>query len=95
MRPQKLGDGEVEYSLAAIKGWTRTGNAIAKTFVFEKFLDGIAWVGKVAAAAERLDHHPDLDIRYTKVTATLSTHSAGGLTRLDFDLAKEMDALHS
>ena len=93
MRPQKLGDGEVEYSLAAIKGWTRTGNAITKTFAFDKFLDGIAWVGKVAQIAERLDHHPDLDIRYTKVVATLATHSAGGLTKLDFELAKEMDSL--
>ncbi|MDA1082558.1 MAG: 4a-hydroxytetrahydrobiopterin dehydratase [Gemmatimonadetes bacterium] len=93
MRPSKLGDAEIEYSMTAIKGWTRAGNSITKTFAFAKFLDGIAWIGKVAAAAERMDHHPDLDIRYTKVTATLSTHSAGGLTRSDFDLAKEMDAL--
>ena len=93
MRPSKLGDAEVEYALSALKDWTRAGNAITKTFAFAKFLDGIAWVDKVALAAERLDHHPDLDIRYNKVTATLSTHSAGGLTKSDFGLAKEMDAL--
>ncbi len=92
-RPAKLGDAEIEYALAGIKGWTRAAGAITKTFAFATFMDGIAWVGKVAAAAERLDHHPDLDIRYTKITATLSTHAAGGLTTLDFDLAREMDSL--
>lgn len=93
MRPEKLGDAEVEYALSGLKSWTRNGNAISKTFAFAGFLDGIAWVNKVAAAAERLDHHPDLDIRYNKITATLATHSAGGLTKLDFELAREMDAL--
>jgi len=91
--PTRLGDAEVEYALANLKGWTRAGNAITKTFEFAKFLEGIAWVDRVAQIAERIDHHPDLDIRYTKITATLSTHSAGGLTKLDFSLAKEMDAL--
>ena len=93
MRPPKLGEAEVEYAIAPLKGWTRSGNAITKTFVFAKFLDGVEWVDRVALIAERLDHHPDLDIRYTKITATLSTHSAGGLTKSDFELAKEMDAL--
>lgn len=92
MKPAKLGEADVEYALANLKGWTRSGNAITKTFAFDKFLAGIAWVDTVALVAERLDHHPDLDIRYTKITATLATHSAGGLTKLDFDLAREMDA---
>lgn len=93
MRPPKLGDAEIEHSMTTVKGWTRAGNAITKTFVFAKYLDGITWVQKVAAAAERLGHHPDLNIRYNKITATLSTHDAGGLTKYDFDLAGEMDAL--
>lgn len=93
MRPTKLGEAEVEYAIAQLKGWTRGTNTITKTFAFAKFLDGIAWVDKVALAAEKLDHHPDLDIRYNKITATLSTHSAGGLTKSDFELAKEMDSL--
>ena len=93
MKPTKLDEGEVEYAIANLKGWTRSGTAITKTFAFPKFLDGIAWVQRVALIAERLDHHPDLDIRYTKVTVTLATHSVGGLTKLDFELAKEMDAL--
>jgi 4a-hydroxytetrahydrobiopterin dehydratase len=92
-RPARLGDGEIEYALSGLKGWARNGGAISKTFEFPTFPAGIAWVDKVAVVAERLDHHPDLDIRYTKVTATLSTHSAGGLTKLDFDLAREMDGL--
>lgn len=92
-RPDRLSEAEVEYALGGISGWARAGGTITKTFTFPAFLDGIRWVQQVAAAAEQLDHHPDLDIRYTKITATLSTHSAGGLTRLDFDLAKAMDAL--
>lgn len=93
MRPTRLGDAEIEYSMTAVKGWSRAGNTITKTFAFASFLDGIAWLQKVAAAAERLNHHPDLDIRYNKITATLSTHDAGGLTKHDFDLAGEMDGL--
>ncbi len=93
MRPGKLDEGEIEYALSSLKGWARNGTSITRTFAFKKFIDGIAWVDKVALAAERLDHHPDLDIRYNKITATLSTHSAGGLTKLDFDLAREMDAI--
>jgi 4a-hydroxytetrahydrobiopterin dehydratase len=92
-RPAKLGEGDIEFALSSLKGWTRSGSAIVRTFQFGKFLDGIAWVDKVALAAEKLDHHPDLDIRYNKITATLATHSAGGLTSLDFQLAKEMDSL--
>ena len=92
-RPAMLGEADVAYALAQLKGWTHTGSAITKTFTFESFPAGIEWVDRVALIAGRIDHHPDLDIRYTKITATLSTHSAGGLTKLDFDLAKEMDAL--
>lgn len=92
-RPPKLGDAEVEYALANLKGWTRAGGAISKSFEFPTFAAAIEWVNGAADVAEGMDHHPDLDIRYSKVTATLSTHSAGGLTRLDFDLARELDAL--
>ena len=92
-RPPKLGDAEVEYALADLKGWTRAGAAITRTYEFTTFPLAIEWVRKVADEAERLDHHPDLDIRWRKVTATLSTHSAGGLTALDFALARAMDAL--
>jgi 4a-hydroxytetrahydrobiopterin dehydratase len=92
-RPTKLGEGDIEFALSSLKGWSRKEGTIVKTFAFAKFLEGIAWVDKVALAAEKLDHHPDLDIRYNKITATLATHSAGGLTALDFELAKRMDSL--
>jgi 4a-hydroxytetrahydrobiopterin dehydratase len=93
MANDKLSDIEVQRALGGLAGWTRRGDALIKTFVFGKFLDGIGWVDRVAAAAEKMDHHPDLDIRYTKVSATLSTHSSGGITAKDVALAGEMEKL--
>ena len=88
----KLSDIEVQRALGAHAGWTRRGNAITKTFEFPTFPGAIAFVNRIAEAAERMDHHPDVDIRYTKVTCSLSTHSAGGITQRDFKLAEEIDA---
>ena len=87
----KLSDIEVQRTLGAHAGWTRRGNAITKTFEFPTFPAAIAFVNRVAEAAEGMDHHPDVDIRYTKVTCSLSTHSAGGITSKDFNLAEEID----
>ena len=87
----KLSDAEIEQHLKDVTGWAREGNAIRKSFSFAKFADGIRFVDRVAAAADELDHHPDVDIRYTTVTMTLSTHSAGGLTRKDFELAARIE----
>ncbi len=78
--------------MAALPGWTRKGEAVAKTYTFARFADGIAFVGKVAQMADAMDHHPDIDIRYTNVTFALSTHSAGGITQLDLDLAGKIEA---
>ena len=89
----KLSDIEIQRELGSLAGWTRKGESLVKTFTFAKFLDGIGFVDRVALAAEKLDHHPDLDIRYTKISATLSTHSSGGITGLDVKLAREMDQL--
>ena len=91
--PKKLSDIEVQRELGALEGWTRKGESLVKTFAFTTFPAGISFVDHVAVAAEEADHHPDLDIRYTKITATLSTHSAGGITANDIALAKEMDRL--
>ena len=88
---QPLSDLEIQRALGGLAGWSRRGDSITKTFAFERFLDGIAFVARVAAAAEELDHHPDIDIRYTKVTMTLSTHDAGGITQNDLDLAAQID----
>jgi len=89
---QLLDDAEIERGLSELSGWTREGNAIAKTFEFAGFREAIAFVNRVAAVADEMDHHPDLDIRYNKVHAALSTHSSGGITRLDLALAAAMDA---
>lgn len=88
----KLSDVEIQRALGSLPGWTRRGDTLAKTFSFARFADGIAFVQRVAAAADAMDHHPDIDIRYTKVTCTLSTHSAGGITQLDLDLAQKVES---
>ena len=87
----KLSDIEVQRSLGARSGWTRRGNAITRTFEFPTFPDAIAFVNRIAEVAEKMDHHPDVDIRYTKVSCSLSTHSAGGITSKDFVLAEGID----
>jgi len=87
----KLSDIEIQRALGARPGWTRRGNAITRTFEFSTFPAAIAFVDRVAEVAEKMDHHPDIDIRYTKVTLTLSTHDAGGVTESDLQLAEEID----
>lgn len=87
----KLSDADITAGLSKLPGWSRRGDAILKSFSFEKFADGIRFVDRVAAEADKADHHPDIDIRWTRVTMMLSTHSAGGLTRKDLDLAAVID----
>src|SRR5688500_5406928 len=87
----KLSDIEIQRALGTRTGWTRRGNAITRTFEFPTFPDAIAFVSRIAEVAERMDHHSDVDIRYTKVTCSLSTHSAGGITQKDFKLAEAID----
>lgn len=88
-----LSEPNLQKKLAALKGWSRQGNEIKKTVEHKDFVHAIGFVNSVALLAERLNHHPDIDIRWNKVTLTLSTHSAGGLTELDFSLATMIDAL--
>ena len=90
---QKLSDLEIQRALGGLAGWARRGDALTKTFIFERFADGIAFVGRVAKAADEMDHHPDIDIRYRKVRIALSTHDAGGVTQKDFDLAGDIEAI--
>lgn len=84
---------EVDHALSGLTGWTQQGNAITRTFTLRSFPAALAFSAAVGHLAERADHHPDILIQYKKVTLTLSTHSAGGLTAKDFDLAQEIDAL--
>jgi 4a-hydroxytetrahydrobiopterin dehydratase len=84
-------DTEVEAFLEAHAGWSRDGDAISRTFAFTDFNESMGFVNRVALAAEKADHHPDIDIRWNKVTLTLSTHSESGLTAKDLDFADLSD----
>jgi 4a-hydroxytetrahydrobiopterin dehydratase len=88
----KLEETQVEGRLKALQGWERRGDEIRKEYKFRDFRAAMAFVNKVADAAEAVDHHPDIVISYNRVTMTLSTHSEGGLTEKDFDLAPKIDA---
>ncbi|MFL5636056.1 MAG: 4a-hydroxytetrahydrobiopterin dehydratase [Gemmatimonadaceae bacterium] len=88
---ERLSDIAIQRDLGNLSGWSRRGDVITKTFQFRNFLTGIDFVTAIAKVAEAADHHPDIDIRYTKVTCTLSTHSAGGITQKDLDMAREID----
>lgn len=87
----RLSDAEVQQRLTTLPGWTREGDTITKTFRFATFPAGIACIARVADIAEAQQHHPDIDIRYTAVTFTLSTHDSGGVTAKDFALAGAID----
>ena len=93
MHQPLLSDIEIHRELNALQGWSRKGDALVKSFEFKTFADAMAWVNRVAAAAEAANHHPDLDIRFRQVNALLTTRDAGGITALDLSLARAMDAL--
>ena len=91
--PQRLSDLEIQRALGTLPGWARRGEVLTKTFTFATFAEGIAFVQKVATAADAANHHPDIDIRYTKIVCTLSTHDAGGITQNDLSLAASIESL--
>ena len=88
-----LSDEELERGLRALPGWVRDGDAIVKQFEFVDFKESIAFVNRVTPVAEEMNHHPDLLISWNTVTASLSTHSEGGLTANDLELAARIDPL--
>jgi 4a-hydroxytetrahydrobiopterin dehydratase len=89
----RLGDAEIEARLGELEGWERRGESIAKTYERGDFVGSVRFVGALVDPAEEMGHHPDLEISWDKVTVSLSTHSAGGLTANDFELAGRIDAL--
>jgi 4a-hydroxytetrahydrobiopterin dehydratase len=89
----RLDDIAVEEGLRRLPGWERRGNEIVKTFTREDFAHAMVFVNEVAAAAEAAGHHPDIDIRWNKVTLALSSHDEGGLTERDFQLAARIQEL--
>lgn len=90
-----LSDVEIEGELAALPGWERRGEAIEKSFKREDFVGSVRFVESLVEPAEAMNHHPDLAISWDTVTVAISTHSEGGLTANDFELAGRIDALDS
>ncbi len=88
-----LSEQEVESRLADLEGWQRRGDAIERQFDLRDFMGSVEFVNRVARPAEEMNHHPDLEISWSKVTVSLSTHSQGGLTDNDFELARRIDGL--
>jgi 4a-hydroxytetrahydrobiopterin dehydratase len=88
-----LSDSEIDSRLAELDGWEREGETIAKTFELADFVGSAQFVGRLVEPAEEMGHHPDLTVSWNKVGVSITTHSAGGLTANDFELAKRIDAL--
>ena len=82
---------QIKLHLQAIPNWSKRAKSILRTFKFEDFLKAIDFVNRIAAKAQKMNHHPDIDIRFDQVTLTLTTHDEGGITGKDFLLAKQCD----
>ena len=93
MARQKLEIEAIAEAMAGLDGWVlaEDGSAISRTFTFRNFSEAFAFMTRSALAAEKMDHHPDWSNVYKTVEVTLNTHDAGGLTELDFDLARKMN----
>ena len=89
----RLSDEEIDERLFALEGWERDGEAIRRQFTLEDFKGSVDFVNRLTPEAEEMNHHPDLEISWNKVTVTISTHSEGGLTENDFELARKVDGL--
>lgn len=91
--PRLLADSEIATRLRKLKGWKHRGKFITKVFQFNHFMDGISFINGVAGIAEKEEHHPDIQVRYTTVTLSLQTHSEGGVTTWDIDLASAIERM--
>jgi 4a-hydroxytetrahydrobiopterin dehydratase len=90
---EKLVRSQLQAAQATVPHWTRRGQVIGRTFEFGDFVAALKFVNAVARAAEKAQHHPDIDIRWNRVRLALTTHDAGGLTDRDFALAQTADRL--
>jgi 4a-hydroxytetrahydrobiopterin dehydratase len=89
----RLTDHQISERLKALPGWAHEGERLSRVFTFDSFMEGIEFVDQIAGAAEEMDHHPDIDIRYTDVKISLSSHDAGGITDRDFRLASHISGM--
>ena len=87
-----LGDSDIEARLADLDGWTREGDEIKKVFKLDDFKGSVDFINRLTPIAEEMNHHPDLEVSWNKVTVSISTHSEGGLTENDFELARKIDS---
>lgn len=92
---QRLSDLEIQRALGTLPGWSRRGEVLTKTFTLKTFPDVMTLVNRIAEQAERMNHHPDMDIRFNKLVCTLSSHDAGGITQRDLDLAAAIEKLRA
>lgn len=89
-----LTNDELAKNFSVLSGWAQEGNQIAKLFQFKNFAEALTFVNKVGVEAEKMDHHPDIFIHsWNKVKITISTHSEGGITKKDFQLAEKIEGL--
>jgi 4a-hydroxytetrahydrobiopterin dehydratase len=89
----RLSEAEVSTQLQQLPGWTTDGQQLSRTYEFANFVESIAFVNRLVEPAEAAGHHPDIAISYNKVTVSLTTHDAGGLTTQDFELARVISQL--
>jgi 4a-hydroxytetrahydrobiopterin dehydratase len=89
----RLSDEQIEEQLSGLPGWQRDGEAIRRQFELDDFKGSVDFVNRLTPEAEGMNHHPDLEISWNKVSVTISTHSEGGLTENDFELARKVDAV--
>ena len=90
---KKLTDSEIAGELATTEGWTRAGDKLARTFQFADFVTAFGFMASAALVAERMNHHPEWFNVYRTVKVELATHDAGGITAMDFELARAMNAI--
>lgn len=91
--PKLLSAPEIAARLKLLKGWKHEGNFVRKVFEFKEFMDGVGFVNKVAVIAEKVEHHPDINVRYTTVTLSVQTHSEGGVTEWDIELVEAIERM--
>jgi 4a-hydroxytetrahydrobiopterin dehydratase len=89
----RLSDAEIDERLSGLDGWERSGDTIVKKFENGDFKGSVDFVNRLTPEAEDMNHHPDLEISWSTVTVSITTHSEGGLTESDFELARRIEAL--
>jgi 4a-hydroxytetrahydrobiopterin dehydratase len=90
---EKLESRDIDQLLGVVRGWTVANGKLHKDFQFEDFVHAFGFISSVALIAESMNHHPEWSNVYNKVAIDLNTHSAGGISRLDFEFARKVDAL--